>query len=152
MGGLLNLITGPITGLVKEVGGVIDSLSTTKEEKLAAQAKLLELQNVFTIQMAQLDTQFAAEQAKVIIAEAQSESWITRNWRPLLMLTFTFIVAWNYIAVPVLSAFGLDLVAATIPADMWDMLKIGTGGYLFGRSAEKTVPQIITAVKEFNKK
>jgi hypothetical protein len=137
MGGLLKILTGPITGLVKEIGGVIDNLSTTAEEKLSAQAKLFELQSAFTLQMAALDTQFAAEQAKVVVAEAQSESWITRNWRPILMLVFTYIILHNYVLSPMFS-----MARVEIPENMWELLKLGMGGYIFGRSGEYVAEQI----------
>jgi hypothetical protein len=35
-----------------------------------------------------------------------------------------------------------------IPADMWDLLKIGIGGYTIGRSAEKIIPAAIDAFKK----
>lgn len=137
MGGLLKILGGPITELVKGVGGVLDSLSTTSEEKMEAQAKLFALQSAFTVQLTQLDTQFAAEQAKVVIAEAQSESWLTRNWRPILMLTFTYIIAHNFVLAPLFSFASLE-----IPAQMWELLKLGIGGYIGGRSAEYIAEQI----------
>lgn len=137
MGGLLKILTGPISGLVKEIGGVIDSLSTTAEEKLTAQAKLFEIQAAFTTKLTELDTQFAAEQAKVIVAEAQSESWMTRNWRPILMLTFTYIIAHNFVLAPLFS-----LPSLAIPEQMWELLKLGIGGYIGGRSAEYIAEQI----------
>jgi hypothetical protein len=131
VGGLLKILGSPLTELVKGVGQVVDSVTTTKEEKLSAQAKLLELQTLFTVQLTELDTKFAAEQAKVVIAEAQSESWLTRNWRPILMLTFTYIIAHNHVIAPLFS-----VPSVTIVPDMWALLKLGMGGYIGGRSAE----------------
>jgi hypothetical protein len=136
MGGLLKILGGPISDLVGAVGGVIDKVTTTTEEKLAAQSKLLEIQNAFVMKIAELDTQFAAEQAKVVIAEAQSESWLTRNWRPILMLTFTYIIAHNFVLSPLFSLPHVD-----IPTDMWQLLKLGMGGYIGGRSAEYIAEQ-----------
>ena len=137
MGGLLKILGGPITELVKGVGSVIDSVTTTSEEKMSAQAKLFELQAAFAMKLSELDGQFAAEQAKVVIAEAQSESWLTRNWRPILMLTFTYIIAHNFILAPMFS-----LPSLPIPDQMWDLLKLGIGGYIGGRSAEYIAEQI----------
>jgi hypothetical protein len=135
--GFLNIITGPITGLVKAVGGLIDGVTTTSEEKLTLQAKLNEIQNAFVLQLAALDTQFATEQAKVVMAEANSGSYLARNWRPILMLVFTAIIAHNYVIAPMFS-----LSSFPIPDQMWELLKIGMGGYIFGRSVEKTVPMV----------
>jgi len=78
------------------------------------------------------------DQAKaVIVAEANSDSWIAKNWRPLTMLVFTFIVANNYILYPYLSLFWADAPELELPVYLWDLLKIGLGGYVVGRSAEK---------------
>jgi hypothetical protein len=137
MGGLLKILGGPITELVKGIGGVIDSVTTTSEEKLEAQAKLFALQSAFTVRLTELDAQFAQEQAKVIIAEATSESWLTRNWRPILMLTFTYIIAHNFVLAPLFSFASLP-----IPDPMWELLKLGIGGYIGGRSAEYIAEQI----------
>lgn len=134
MGELLRrILGGPIRETIESVGGVIDSLSTSTEEKLAAKQKLLEIQSALTLELARMDAQLASEQAGVIRAEASSESWLARNWRPILMLVFTFIVAWNYIVVPIFS-----LPVTTLDENVWELLKLGVGGYIIGRSAEKT--------------
>ena len=74
---------------------------------------------------------------KIIVAEAQGVSWMQRNWRPLMMLTFVFIIANNYIIVPYAVAFGLEVPMLEIPAGMWGLLTVGIGGYVAGRSYEK---------------
>ena len=79
------------------------------------------------------------KQADIIIAEAQSKSWLTSNWRPCIMLLFGIIIANNYIIYPYLSLFMENAPMLEIPPDMWDLLKIGLGGYVVGRSAEKAV-------------
>ena len=55
------------------------------------------------------------------------------------MLSFTAIIVNNYILNPWLSAlFGIDVVME-IPESMWGLLKLGVGGYIVGRSAEKGI-------------
>lgn len=147
MGGILGFLGGPIGSLVKEVGGVIDSLSTSKEEKLDAQRKLVELQRAFQTKVMEVDVQFAAQQAEVIRAEVQGESYLARNWRPILMLTFTYIIAHNFVIAPIFS-----LGSLAVPDQMWELLKIGMGGYIFGRSAEKIIPGVTEAIVEAKKK
>jgi hypothetical protein len=78
----------------------------------------------------------------VKVAELQSKNlqtemqgnWLQRSWRPLLMLSLVFIVVNNYILLPYFpNVFtGLDL-----PDHLWELLKIGVGGYVVGRSIEK---------------
>ena len=76
-------------------------------------------------------------QAKVIVAEAQSESFLVANWRPITMLSFVAIVVNNYIIAPYLQLFGVPFVILDIPPDMWGLLQLGLTGYIVGRSAEK---------------
>lgn len=132
--------------LFKSVTGLVDSLHTSEDEKLKAKLALAEIERQYQLKSFELDNAFADIQSRVVIAEAQSPSWAARNWRPILMLTFTFIVAWNFVIAPL---FGL--VKTDIPPDMWDLLKIGIGGYVFGRSLEKVAPDIVGAIAKGKK-
>ncbi len=78
-------------------------------------------------------------QAQVIIAEAKGESAIQRNWRPILMLVFTFIIFNNYVLAPYLKCFWDSVPTLTLPDEMWALLKLGVGGYVAGRSVEKVI-------------
>ncbi len=78
-------------------------------------------------------------QSKIIQAEANSGSWLAENWRPITMLVFVVIIANNYIVYPYLSMFTDKATMLNIPDDMWSLLKIGLGGYVVGRSVEKSV-------------
>lgn len=77
--------------------------------------------------------------ASVVIAEAQSQSWLTRNWRPMIMMLFGFIIANNYVIAPYAQLFFEASVVLETPPDLWDLMKIGIGGYVVSRGAEKTV-------------
>ncbi len=85
-------------------------------------------------QLAEIELKGAVD---IILAEARGESWLQRNWRPLLMLTCIAIIANNYVLYPYLKAvFGWG-VALELPESLWELLKIGVGGYVVGRSLEK---------------
>ena len=99
------------------------------------------------INMVLIGNSAAIEQAaaSVILAEAKSEHKITAIWRPVLMMTITAIVAWNIlfaqlIELAVLVMFG-DRIPLSIPLpdQLWNLLMIGVGGYVVGRSGEKMV-------------
>ena len=99
------------------------------------------------LNMALIGNSAAIEQAaaSVILAEAKSEHKITAIWRPVLMMTITAIVAWNFlfaqlIELAVLVMFG-DRIPLSIPLpdQLWNLLMIGVGGYVVGRSGEKMV-------------
>ena len=71
------------------------------------------------------------EQSRIIVAEAQSGSWITRSWRPIVMLCLTGCVMAHW--------FGFTPENLT-PGDteaLLQLVQIGLGGYVVGRSAEQ---------------
>lgn len=76
------------------------------------------------------ELQTMANRFNVIIAEAQSDSWLTRSWRPITMLTFVSLIVahWMGWSQPNLSEAQL--------LSLFDLVKIGLGGYVIGRSAE----------------
>lgn len=80
-------------------------------------------------------------QSDIVKTEASSNHWLAANWRPILMLTFgALIVArWFGWAAPNLSE------AEYIK--LWDIVQLGLGGYVVGRSVEKVVPAIADAIK-----
>ena len=129
---ITTLITGlaaPITNLVSEVIEDPD-----KKNEIEGKIKTLLEQNAATIEQ---------KAADIIIAEAQSDSWMAKSWRPCLMYLFMFLIFFNAVVVPILWAFGIPLPTLeamdAIPEQMWTLLIVGMGGYLGSRSVEKTV-------------
>jgi predicted MFS family arabinose efflux permease len=100
------------------------------KEATALQANILSI----AADQAKVETERGAD---VIEAEAKGESALQRNWRPLLMFTFMAIIINNYILYPYLKAFWQGAMVLELPPEMWSILKIGIGGYVGGRSAEK---------------
>jgi len=114
------------------IGKVVDKIFPDPEKAAAAKLEVLKMQ-----QNGEL-TEFQ-EAAKIITAEASSSNWLTSSWRPITMLVFVVIIANNYILYPYLQLFFHTGAELTLPPDMWALLKIGLGGYVVGRSLEKTV-------------
>lgn len=127
MGALLSTV-------VSTVGGIIDKSVTDKDEAQRIKAELS------TQIMEQKNAELEGA-VKIITAEAQGESWLQRNWRPILMLTIVAIVANNFIIAPYINAlFGTGSVPMLdLPERLWDLMTVGVGGYVVGRSAEKGV-------------
>jgi hypothetical protein len=119
--------------ITKTIGDTIDNLSTSEEEKLQAKEKLT------STVMAQLVT-MAQTQASIINTEAQG-NWLQRSWRPILMLSFGFIIIYRYFVAPV-----FNLQAIELPVNFWDLLNIGIGGYVVGRSVEKVADTVVKNV------
>ena len=127
-------------GALKPITGLIDDLHTSDEERLTLKVALDKIEADLKVEGYKYDTALAEARSSIIIAEAQSQSWLARNWRPITMLMFGGLI----LAI----ATGLTDVddLAAVPEQLWRLLQIGIGGYIVGRSAEKIVPQV------FNKK
>lgn len=101
-----------------------------KLEELRQKGELAELQAYIQVMQARLS---------VIQAEATSEHFLTANWRPIVMLVFTGLIVARWFG---LSAEG---ISEREYIEIWEILKLGIGGYVVGRSAEKVM-------KEYKKK
>lgn len=126
----MSIIANAISALAGPLFGIIDKAVEDKDQAARLKAELQQ----------QLVGQAGKEleaQMQVLLAEANGQSWLQRNWRPLLMLTITAIVANNYLLAPYLSAmFGVGL-QLPLPERLWDLMTLGVGGYIAGRSGEK---------------
>lgn len=120
-----------LTSLIEPITKII-----AKAVPDADKRKQLEAQ-IRTLLIAQ-ETEFVKAARDVVVAEAQGESWLQRNWRPISMLVFVAVVANNYIIAPYVQAFGGVAVVLDIPQGMWGLLTMGLGGYVVGRTLEKT--------------
>ena len=73
------LFSGGAAELIKGVGGVIDNLHTSAEEKLAAEQKIKDLVMGYEAEMQKQVT----ERWKM---DMQSDSWLSKNIRPLVLV------------------------------------------------------------------
>ncbi len=121
-----------IAALIPLLGGLLEKL--IPDPTAQAQAKLALMNMVQTGELAKITAA-----SDVIKAEASSQFRITATWRPILMLAITAILVNNYLVAPYLHAmFGWQVVL-DFPQALWDLLKLGVGGYVVGRSVEKSV-------------
>lgn len=127
-----------IGGIFKPAADLIDNVHTSTEEKLSMQNALEKIRNEMTSKVLDLDAQLLASKTAIITAEANGQGILQRNWRPVTMLTFLFLV--------VCDSFGL--LAFRLADEAWTLLQLGLGGYVIGRSAEKITKPIIDAIKK----
>ena len=123
---ILNWFTG---GVIKEIGNVIDKLFTTEEERLKAKNEIFKV-----LQEQQLELQKL--QTEIILAESNG-NWLQRSWRPILMLAFGFIVIYVKFIAPL-----FNLPIPPLENEFWNLLQLGIGGYVVGRSVEKVAGNI----------
>ena len=113
--------------LVKNVGGVLDNLTTTKEEKLEAETKIKDLVMGYEAEMQKQVT----ERWKV---DMQSDSWLSKNIRPLVLI---FLV----VSTVLLIFIDAGVIEFEVKATWVDLLQLVLitviGAYFGGRSFEK---------------
>ena len=138
-------ITSFISNIFKPAADLIDNVHTSEEERLTLKNALVELQSEVTKKQIELvskqmdlERQLLDSKSNIIMSEAKSESWITRSWRPITMLTFLILV--------VLNSLGLITLEEQFSHDFMMLVQIGLGGYVVGRSAEKAIPSIVKSL------
>jgi hypothetical protein len=110
--------------VVKDLLGGLDNLFTSKEEKIKAQ-------NVIKQILIQKELELQKMQTEIIVTEAKG-NWLQRSWRPILMLAFGFIVIYVKFLAPL-----FDLRIPELENEFWNLLQLGIGGYVIGRTGEK---------------
>lgn len=124
------------------LGGIGSQVAKSLFPDPADELKRLELQNQIQLEVMRNATAIQQAGADIVKTEAASDNWLASSWRPILMLTFgALIVArWLGWAAP-------DLSEAEY-LKLWDIVELGLGGYVIGRSAEKIVPAVASAIKK----
>lgn len=131
------MVLDGILGFLGKATGLVDELVTSDEERLTLKQGLMTIQASVVTEALGYERTLAESRAAIITAEAQSEHWITAAWRPITMLTFVVII--------VVAQFWPG--SPPVPEQMWPLIKLGLGGYIIGRSAEKVVPATVAALK-----
>jgi hypothetical protein len=121
------LFTGGAADLVKSVGGVIDGLHTSDEEKLAAEQKIKELIAQYEIEMEKNIT--ARWQA-----DLKSDSWLSKNVRPMVLI---FLIICTMLLI-FIDAGAINFDVKDTWVDLLQLVLITViGAYFGGRSFEK---------------
>jgi len=118
---------------------VINTISSYVKDKQEQKKLLIQFQHQYAQTIAELQKSLLEDQSKIIIAEATGHSWLQRNWRPITMLVFVFIIANNYVLAPYAHAFGVNLPVLQMPDKVWEIIQYGLFGYIGARSVEKGV-------------
>lgn len=135
-----SVIVDTVAGILKPISDVIEHLTVSGDAKVALQQAVLQATATAQQQAAAYQQQLLDSQAKIIAAEATGQSWIQRNWRPITMLTFLGLI------VARMFDFTSNHITEPEYLQLWSLMKLGLGGYVVGRSAEKIVPGVVTAI------
>ena len=125
---LASIFSGGATELVKGVGGIIDDLHTSEEEKLEAAQKVKELISNYEVEMEkQVTDRWKSDMA--------SDSWLSKNVRPMVLI---FLV----VSTVLMIFIDAGAISFNVEAKWTDLLQLVLitviGAYFGGRSLEKT--------------
>ena len=124
---LTKIFSSGAADLVKGVGGVIDNLHTSKEEKLEAERKIKELISNYEIEMEKNITSRWE-------ADLKSDSWLSKNVRPMVMI---FLIICTMLLI-FIDAGALSFEVKSSWVDLLQLVLITViGAYFGGRSFEK---------------
>lgn len=113
----------------------LDGIFTSDEERLTAKNVIMGVQAQVVSKFLEYEAQVLEAKASIINTEAKGESWLQRNWRPVTMLFFVGLVGARWM--------GLTTnVSETLELELMMLIKIGLGGYVVGRSAEKIAKSV----------
>ena len=118
-----------IWNLIGTIGGkVLEIVDDVVEDKDEANKLKFQIQR----QLIETKSSELEAQAKIVLAEAQG-SWLQRNWRPLLMVVFAGLVAAHWFG------FTAPDIPESVQNSLLNIVMVGVGGYVMGRSAGKVV-------------
>jgi hypothetical protein len=131
MNPLVTALMGPITELLGRLIPDVNARAAAAEEF----RKLL------------LENQSAMLEASksVMVADAASEGWLTRNARPIVVMWSLAVI--TVIMVEAMTGGAQNVVRALreVPVELWNLVSIGVGGYMLLRSGEKIARDVAQA-------
>lgn len=132
--GVLPSIIAALSGSGGALGKVLEigkSMITDKEQQRDYERQMQAL-------FAQTEARITEAAGRVVVAEISGQSWMQRNWRPILMFFLMGLLAWNIVIAPLIGIEdALAVIWAAVPSELLVMLMVGMGGYIGGRSYEK---------------
>lgn len=131
----------PVSAAFDVGGKIIDRLWPDPAQRDAAKLKLMELQQSGALAQLAAQTELSKGAADIVKTEAAG-GFLASSWRPITMLVFVVLIVarWFGFAAP-------NLQEAEY-LKLWDIVQLGLGGYVIGRSVEKIVPNITEALKK----
>ncbi len=126
----ISAILGPI------IGKVVGNLFPDPKDEL----KRANAENAFRSALLEHASKLEKAGTEIVQAEITKGGWLARSWRPITMLVFLGLIVSRW-----LGYTAPDLSEAEV-LELWSLVKIGLGGYVIGRSAEKTLPSLVKAL------
>ena len=118
---------GVLQNVIREIGDIVNRLSVSSREKQKIQEEIQSL-------VYRYKSELVREQSAAVGDEMRGH-WLQRSWRPMVMLVLTLLV--------VLGVFTESSMLSDT-SRFWDLLEIGIGGYVIGRSGETITGNLLS--------
>ena len=136
---LADIFGGSLLEGVKSVIGALKLDPAKKAEleaaAIASQVELSRLELELEAKLEEVVTRRVEAVNATMQAEAKSDSWAQRSWRPVVGFTFSAVILNNYVALAYLRPYGLAPV--DIPGDIWSAMLVVLGVAAGTRGWEK---------------
>lgn len=113
------------------VGKIVDEVVTTDEERGKLENASSKIKSRLMEELSNAESEAESRKQDLIKTEMQG-NMLQRSWRPLLMLLFGLVLIYHHFISSILGTPTTEL-----PPEFWELLKLGIGGYIIGRSGEK---------------
>ena len=118
---------GVLQNVIGEIGDIVNRLSVSSKEKQKIQEEIQSL-------VYRYKSELVREQAAAVGEETRG-NWLQRSWRPIVMLAFALVI---------LSGMFMESTLLSDNSRLWDLLEIGLGGYVIGRSGENVTESLLS--------
>lgn len=118
---------GVLQNVIREIGDIVNRLSVSSKEKQKIQEEIQSL-------MYRYKGELVREQSAAVGEEIRG-NWLQKSWRPIVMLLLTLVILCGVFT-------GSSVLADT--SRFWDLLEIGIGGYVIGRSGETLTTSLLS--------
>jgi hypothetical protein len=128
--------------LIAPVTNIIEEVVTDKDKANELKASLFATEAAVSMKLIEYEAALVQAQKDIIVSEAQGESFLQRNWRPVTMMIFVSLVVAKWLG------YTAPGVSEALEMKLMSIIELGLGGYVIGRSIEKTAPSIAEIFKK----
>ena len=125
-----------ITDIFKPATDIVDKLHTSDAERMELRNALAKIEADVLKQQMELQAKLSEATSKMAVAEAGSESWFTRNYRPMIITSMFAMI--------MLEHFGL--LKSELPEIFWQIFAASFGVMTVGPSVLKTGTELVKKV------
>ncbi len=127
----------------KPITDIVDHLTVSGDEKARLQSAVINAQFTAQMQGIEYEKQLLSARSNVVLAEAKSDSWLTKSWRPITALILVGLVVARFLG------YTAPGVSPAEYVELWSLVKLCLGGYIGSRSVEKVLPAVANVMKTF---